>query len=274
MKVSYQGEPGAYSEEAVAAVFPGGDPVPCETVRAAFEKTGAAEADFGVVPLENSQAGSINETYDLLSRDEHGLRIVGEVIVRVDHALLGLPGAAPAGLARVYSHPQALAQCDEYLAGLGVEIVPTLDTAGAARRIAEEGDAKQAAVASVRAAGLFGLEVLAERIQNYEENFTKFAVIGAADPGFGEPDKTSIVFAVADRPGSLFACLEPYARRGINLTKLESRPRPGAPFEYLFYMDIEAAEESEDARQVLGEMNEHTSMLRVLGSYPKWKGGA
>ncbi|MEX1047504.1 MAG: prephenate dehydratase [Actinomycetota bacterium] len=273
MKVSYQGEPGAYSEDAVREVFPGGEAVPCETVRAAFGKVTGGDVDFGVVPLENSQAGSINETYDLLGRDEHELKIVGEVIVRVDHALLGLPGAIVEGLERIFSHPQALAQCDEFLAGLSADIVPVLDTAGAARRVAEEGDPKQGAIASTRAAELLGVEVLAERIQNYDDNFTKFAVIGSSDPGFEPANKTSIVFAVADRPGSLFACLEPYAKRDINLTKLESRPRPGAPFEYLFYMDLEAAAEEPGTQEVLDEMRRHSSMLKILGSYPRWNEG-
>jgi len=271
MKIAYQGEPGAYSEDAVAAAFPEGKAVPTETVRGVFSRVGSGDAAFGVVPLENSLAGSINETYDLLL-NEGTLRIVGEVIVRVDHALLAQPGAKLESIRRVYSHPQALAQCDEFLAELGAEIVPVLDTAGAARRVAEKGHAGEAAVASVRAGELQGLEALAERIQTYPDNFTKFAVIGDRDPGLGPADKTSLVFAVADRPGSLFACLEPYAIRGINLTKLESRPRRDKPFEYVFYMDLEASADRPEVEAVLGDMEEHASMLKVLGSYPAWRG--
>lgn len=270
MKVAYQGEPGAYSEDAVRATFPAAEAVPRDTVRHVFNTVASGEAAYGVAPLENSQAGSINETYGLLLHDDR-LGIVGEIVSRVDHALLGIPGAEIGGVRWVYSHPQALAQCDEFLSDLRVEVVPVLDTAGAARRVAGEGDPQQAAIASVRAGALQGLVVLAERIQTYKENLTKFAVIGDEDPGLGEPDKTSVLFAVADRPGSLFACLEPYARRGLNLAKLESRPRPGAPFEYVFYMDVEAPLGS-DLEQVLAEMKEHTSLLKVLGTYPAWRG--
>lgn len=271
MQIAYQGEPGAYSESAVLAAFPDATPVPIATIRQVFQRVDSGEFTFGVVPLENSQAGSINETYDLLWHDTHSLRMVGEAIVRVDHALLGMPGADLTGLRRVFSHPQALAQCDAFLAQLDIDIVPEFDTAGAARRVAEEGDPAQGAVASVRAAALTGLEVLAERIQTYPDNFTKFAVVGTDDPGLGPADKTSIVFAVADHPGALFSCLEPYSKRTINLTKLESRPRPGAPFEYLFYMDLEQSADAADARAVLEEMQPHTSFLKVLGSYASWK---
>jgi prephenate dehydratase len=154
---------------------------------------------------------------------------------------------------------------------LHAEIVPVLDTAGAARKVAEAANPEKAAVASVRAGDLQGLSVLAERIQTYKENFTKFAVVGDHSAGLGDDDTTSLVFAVADKPGSLFACLEPYAREGINLTKLESRPRPGAPFEYVFYMDLEAAEVDPRAVRVFEDMRPHTSMLKILGSYPAWR---
>lgn len=270
MKIAYQGEPGAYSEDAVASAFPGSEPVPCETVRAAFAHAASGDVDFSVVPMENSQAGSINETYELLLHEDR-LRIVGEVVVRVDHALLGVPGASLEGIKRVYSHPQALAQSEEFLAELHAEIVPVLDTAGAARKVAEAANSEEAAVASVRAGELQGLSVLAERIQTHKENFTKFVVVGDHGAGLGDDDTTSLVFAVADKPGSLFACLEPYAREGINLTKLESRPRPGAPFEYVFYMDLEAAEVDPRAARVFEDMRPHTSMLKILGSYPAWR---
>jgi prephenate dehydratase len=271
MKIAYQGEPGAYSEDAVASAFPGSEPVSCETVRAAFALAVSGGVEFSVVPMENSQAGSINETYDLLLHEER-LRIVGEVVVRVDHALLGVPGATLKEINRVYSHPQALAQSEEFLAELHAEIVPVLDTAGAARKVAEAGKPQEAAVASVRAGELQGLTVLAERIQTHKENFTKFVVVGDHQPGgAAEADRTSLVFAVADKPGSLFACLEPYAREGINLTKLESRPRPGAPFEYVFYMDLEAGENDPRTARVFEDMRPHTSMLKVLGSYPAWR---
>jgi prephenate dehydratase len=153
-----------------------------------------------------------------------------------------------------------------------IEPVPVHDTAGAARMVAEAGRPDEAAIASVEAANRLGLTVLAERIQTYPDNFTKFAVVGTRDAGLGTPDKTSLVMAVADRPGSLLASLQPFAERGVNMVKLESRPRRGAPFEYVFYVDIERAAEDPDVRAAFDAARLHTSMLKVLGSYPASKG--
>lgn len=266
MKVAYQGEPGAYSERAVRALFPDAEAMPCDTVRIVFSRVTSREADFGVVPMENSQAGSVNETYELLWHTSL-LRVVGETIVRVDHALLGVPGARLEDVRRARSHWQALAQCEEFLSAMRIEPVPVHDTAGAARQIVEAGDRGEAAIASVDAASLLGLAVLAERIQTDKENFTKFAVIGIDDPGLGEHDKTSLVMAVRDEPGSLLHCLEPFADRGINLHKLESRPLRGRPFEYVMYVDVMAADGDPMLADALQDVREHTSLLRVLGSY-------
>ena len=271
MRVAYQGEPGAFSEIAVLAAFPDAEAMPCDTVRIVFSRVTSAEADFGVVPVENSQAGSVNETYDLLL-NSNLVKIVGEVVVRVDHALLALPGARLEGIRRAYSHWQALAQSEDFLAIHHIEPVPVHDTAGAARMVAEGGRTDEAAVASVGAAGKFGLAVLAERIQTYPDNFTKFAVVGTKDAGLGTPDKTSLVMAVHDRPGSLLASLQPFSDHGLNMTKLESRPRRGAPFEYVFYLDVERGAEDPDVQAALEQARLHTSMLKVLGSYPGSKG--
>jgi prephenate dehydratase len=267
MQVAYQGEPGAYSERAVRSLFPDAQPMPCETVRLVFSRVTSGEADHGVVPLENSQAGSVNETYDMLQHTNL-LRIVGEVLVRVDHALLGVPGARLEQVRRAHSHWQALAQCDEFLSSMGIEPVPVHDTAGAARLIASRGDREDAAIASVEAGVSAGLAVLAERIQTEKENLTKFAAISAGSSDLGPPDKTSLVMAVLDRPGSLLASLQPFAARAINLHKLESRPRRGKPFEYVFYVDIMASADSTEVEEALAEVSEHTSFLRVLGTYP------
>jgi len=266
MKVAYQGEPGAYSERAVQTSFPAAEPLPCDTVRLVFSRVTSGEAPFGVVPLENSQAGSVNETYDHLQHTTL-LRIVGEIVVRVDHALLGVPGARLEEIRRARSHWQALAQCEEFLASMRIEPVPVHDTAGAARQIAAADSHEDAAIASVAAAKNFGLAVLAERIQTEKENFTKFAVLGTEDPGLGSADKTSLVWAVLDEPGSLLGSLEPFASRGINLHKLESRPRRGKPFEYVMYVDVMAAADDPSFVEALTEIERHTSMVRVLGSY-------
>ena len=264
--VAYQGEPGAYSERAVRSLFPDAEPMPCETVRLVFSRVTSGEAEFGVVPLENSQAGSVNETYDLLQHTSL-LRMVGEVLVRVDHALLGVPGARLEGIKRAHSHWQALAQCEEFLASMHIEPVPVHDTAGAARMIAESARVEDAAIASVQAGALVGLAVLAERIQTEKENLTKFAAIGTRDPVLGVADKTSLIMAVLDEPGSLLASLQPFAERAINLHKLESRPRRGKAFEYVFYVDLMAAADDPQVEQALVEVARHTSLLRVLGSY-------
>ena len=204
----------------------------------------------------------------LCSRSTNLVKVYGEAVVRVDHALLAVRGARLEGIRRVYSHWQALAQSEEFLASLRVEMHPVHDTAGAARMIAERDDPQEAAVASIDAGSRFGLKVLAERIQTYPDNFTKFAVIGTGDPGLGPPDKTSLVMAVHDRPGSLLASLQPFADRDVNLTKLESRPRPGAPFEYVFYVDSARAADDEAVLAALEQVRSHTSLLKVLGSYP------
>ena len=266
MQVAYQGEPGAYSETAVRRLFTDAEPMPCETVRLVFSRVTSGEVPYGVVPLENSQAGSVNETYDLLLHTSL-LRIVGEVIVRVDHALLGVPGARLEDIRRASSHWQALAQCEEFLSAMRIDPVPVHDTAGAARMIAETGARAEGAIASVEAASRFGLSVLSERIQTEKENFTKFVVIASGSPPLGDPDKTSLVMAVADRPGSLLASLQPFAARGINLHKLESRPRRGRAFEYVMYVDLMQAAEHPDVVAALQEVAAHTSMLRILGSY-------
>jgi len=267
MQVAYQGEPGAYSERAVRSLFPDSEPMPCETVRLVFSRVTSGEADYGVVPLENSQAGSVNETYDQLQHTSL-LRIVGEVLVRVDHGLLGVAGARLEEVRRAHSHWQALAQCAEFLSSMHIEPVPAHDTAGAARMVAERGDREDAAIASVEVGTALGLSVLAERIQTEKENLTKFAAISAGSPDLGPANKVSLVMAVLDRPGSLLASLQPFAERDINLHKLESRPRRGKPFEYVFYVDLMAAAGSPEVDEALARVAEHTSLLRVLGSYP------
>jgi prephenate dehydratase len=270
-RVAYQGEAGAYSERAVLALFPDAEPMPCETIRLAFSRVTSGEADFGVVPVENSQAGSVNETYELLLRSSL-VAITGEVVIRVDHALLAPVGVRLEAVRRAYSHWQALAQCEEFLTAHRIDPVPVHDTAGGARIVAERGQGDEAAIASVEAGSRLGLAVLAEHVQTYPDNFTKFAAIGTRDAGLGTPNKTSVVMAGDDRPGSLFRSLKPLADRGVNLTKLESRPRRGAPFEYVFYIDLDGSAEDPNVAGALEIVRQHTSMLKVLGSYPASKG--
>ena len=224
---AYQGEAGAFSEEGAVALFPDAEHRPLLSIRKVFEAVEVGRARWGLVPMDNSQAGSINETYDLFLR--HGLHLVGETVVRVDHCLLALPGSTIDDLREVVSHPQAIAQCEEFLNALEVDVRAEYNTAGAAKRIGEERLERTAAIASRRAAELYRLEVLAERIQTYPDNSTRFGALSRDPESLDEPDKSSLVFGVGHMAGSLYRCLGAFAERHLNLTKLESRPRPGRP---------------------------------------------
>jgi prephenate dehydratase len=267
-KVGYQGEPGAFSEQAVAALFPDAEAVPIRTLRQVFEALERGDVDHGVVPLENSLAGSINETYDLLSNGR--AFVVGEVVVAVDHALLALPGTQLEEVKRVASHPQALAQCHEFLATLDAETVPVYDTAGAAKRIAEEKRRGEAAIASEQAARIYGLEVLASRIQTSSLNQTRFAAIGRKLEPLAPADKTSLLLELRHEPGSLYRCLRPFADRGLNLSKLESRPIGDRPWEYWFYLDVQAGIGDSTLAQALADLEPEAGRVQVVGSYARW----
>ena len=270
MRIAYQGEPGAFSEAAAQRVAPDAQLVPCKTFEEVFASVEEAPAGYGIVPIENSIGGSIHRNYDLLVANE--LTIVGEVELPVVHQLLALPGATMDKLRRVYSHPQALAQCERFLRTLtGVEIIATYDTAGSAKMVAEERLEDAAAIASARAGELFGLAPLASSIQDFSDNITRFLVIGRRPFGDSVPDKTSIVFSLPNEPGALFKALSVFALRGIDLTKLESRPIPGRPWEYLFYVDLAAARDELPCSRALAHLAEFASMLRTLGSYASWK---
>lgn len=268
--VAYQGEPGAYSEQACVALLGSPTTVACETIRRVFEAVEVGRADLGVVPLENSIAGSINETYDLFLR--HGLHLVAETVIPVAHCLLGLPGVSLADVTEVVSHPQALAQCEEFLSSLGVVTRAEYDTAGAAKRIATEGPRHTAAIASRRAAELYGLAVLADGIQTYPDNATRFGAISRRDDPLGTATKTSLVFGVGNVPGCLYRCLGIFAERHINLVKLESRPRTGRPWEYVFYADVEAPAVAPEMVDALAALSDHATFTRVLGSYARAAG--
>lgn len=268
MRVAYQGEPGANSEETVFRVF-GEDaqPVPCRDLVQTFETVVSGRAERAVVPVENSQAGSINETYDLLLK--HDLVIVGEYDLRVRFNLLALPGQPLASIRRAYSHPQALAQCDAFLRSHGIQPVAYGDTAGSARMLAEQRLEATAAIAPPRAAKIYHLAVLAEGIETNPNNYTRFLVLDRTPAPRTERSKTSIVFVVDNKPGTLYQALGALATRGINLAKIESRPGRQRPWEYVFYADVDGHAADDALRAALDDLRRHTSMLRVLGSYPK-----
>lgn len=266
MKVAFQGEPGAYSEEAALARFPDATAVPFDTLDLVFRALASGQVDAAVAAIENSQAGSILRTYDLLR--QHDVFVTGEVVVAVDHALLALPGETLASVKRVHSHPSALEQCEAFLEEHRYERVAHHDTAGAARMVAERKARGEAAVASLRAGRLYGLDVLAHPVQTVKDNRTRFVVVERAPaPRSPGPAKTSVVFATDHRPGALYKALGALATRGINLLKLESRPSRGKPFEYVFYVDFEGHRDDAHVREALADLGQMTAFLKVLGSY-------
>jgi prephenate dehydratase len=273
MRIAFQGEPGAYSEAAARQVNADAQLLPCRSFEDVFEAVNGGPAHYGILPIENSIGGSIHRNFDLLL--EHELPIVGEVELPVVHHLLALPGTGMEQVRRIYSHPQAIAQCDRFLRSLkGVEVIATYDTAGSAKLIADEKLADAAAIASARAAEVFGLVPLKSSIQDYAHNVTRFLIIGKRPISQDPPDKTTIVFTLGNEAGALFKALSVFALRGIDLTKLESRPIPGRKWEYLFYVDLAAAREDLSCGRALSHLAEFAPSLRVLGSYPSYKGPA
>ena len=266
-RVAFQGEKGAFSEDAVLKFFGDVELLPSRSLADVFGRVNEGKADFGVVPVENSQAGSINETYDLLLK--YNLNILGEIALEVNHCLMAPEGESVKSIKTVYSHPQALAQCEEFLRKLDVEIVPTYDTAGSAKLIREKALKNCAAVASRRVAEIYRMHVLAEDIQTIPDNYTKFFVVSKDKAEYAGENKTSLVFSARNAPGALYECLGAFATRGINLTKLESRPSKDKPWEYVFYVDLEGHMDDSVCREALRDLREKTTFLKILGSYPK-----
>jgi prephenate dehydratase len=271
MKIAFQGEHGAYSEQAIREHYGGEvETAPFESFDLVFDAVKDGSCDCGFVPVENSVAGSIHRNYDLLL--QYPLSVVGEHTSRVAHCLIGVPGARLEGLRKVVSHPQALAQCEKYLRSLPqVRVEPVYDTAGSVKIVQELGDRSVAAIASRYAAALYRMDVLAENIEDSAANFTRFQIISAhpLDPG---PDaKTSIVFALKNEAGALFRAMSVFALRGIDLTKIESRPLVGRPWEYFFYIDFAGSQAQEKVQKALANLEEYATFLRVLGSYPRFR---
>ena len=269
MRIAYQGEPGAYSEAAALRFKPSVDLLPRESFEAVFEAVERGAATHGILPIENTTHGSIHRNYDLLL--QHELPIVGEVTLPVVHNLLVLEGTTRDQLRRVYSHPQALGQCERFLRTLDhVEIVATYDTAGSAKMIRDGQLRDTGAIASERASEVFALSILKAGVQDFAANTTRFLLIGRDATPLGAANKTTIVFTVPNDAGALFKALSVFALRDIDLTKLESRPIPDRPFEYLFYADVSATREDLPCARALMHLAEFAPSLRTLGSYPRW----
>ena len=273
LKVAFQGEPGAYSEMAAMAFF--GEnikSIPCNMFEGVFEQVKEKKAAYGLLPFENSLAGSIHRNYDLILRNEQ--HIVGEYYLKVQHCLMSVPGATLSDLLQVYSHPQALAQCEFNIKNLGLQKIATPDTAGSARNVMEWGDKKKAAIASKRAAQVYDLEILVQNFEDNVSNFTRFLALSLFPFEVDDPEegdyKTSIVFSLMNKPGSLFKALSVFALREIDLTKIESRPIPGKPWEYLFYVDFAGHQASANCTKAIDHLEELATFIRVLGSYPRY----
>ena len=269
MLIAFQGEPGAYSEAAAHNHFgPNIATLPQESFEAVFNAVESGKATHGLIPIENSLAGSIHQNYDLLL--EHSLTIVGEHYLRVQHCLIAHPGIELSQITKIISHPQGLAQCKGYLRSLaGVQTEAVYDTAGSVKMIREGDEKHTAAIASHRAADVYQMNILAEGIEDNPANFTRFLAINKDPIPPASDAKTSIVFTLENQAGVLFKALSVFALRDIDLTKIESRPLVGKLWEYLFYIDFAGHTTEKNVKKALDHLAEYAEMLRVLGSYPR-----
>lgn len=267
-RVAFQGIAGAYSEEAIRQYF--GDEVEAvasETFEDVFLSVEAHECNYGMLPIENSIAGSVNRSYELLV--EHDLRIFAEVILRVQHMLLAPAGTAPASIEVVRSHPQALAQCQRYLARHGLKPEASTDTAGAAKALAaSHPEPGIAVIAGATAAALTGLEIIDRNIEDSLLNYTRFFIVSCEDAPRAQRNKTSLVFSTPHQPGSLYECLGEFAVRRVSLSKIESRPRVNRPWQYMFYLDFEGHCRDPECEGAMMGLLRRASFVKLLGSYP------
>jgi prephenate dehydratase len=274
MPVAYAGEPGAFAEDAVLAAFGDVDRTSLGSFREVFDAVARGDAGAGVVPIENVINGTVRENYDLLL--EFDLVIRGEVVVPVSLCLAALPGQRIDDIERVYSHIQALGQAEAFLRQRPWQLLTTYNTAGAGKAIADRGERGAAAVLSPRAAGLFGLEVIADEIGDLAGNRTRFLVLARPETAAtdlpltttGPRHRTTLVVAVRNQPGTLLAVLRIFAEHGLNMHKLESRPSRERAWEYVFWVDLDGDTADEAMAGALRQLDAVTTMSRVLGSYP------
>ena len=266
-RIAFQGERGAFSEEAALKLLGTEiELVPRGAFDAAFSAIRDGSADYVLAPMENSLAGSVHRSFDLLV--ESGLQIIGEVVIPIAHNLIGVPSANIEGLISVESHPVALAQCEQFfIANPRLKRIVTEDTAGSVREIMRAGDARRAAIASARAAELYGATILQSHLEDDRENYTRFFLLAASSEIPADADKISLVFQLPHSPGALQQALAPFARRSLNLMKIESRPMRGKPWEYRFYLDLQAAAGGAATVAALEQLKDFAVDLRILGSY-------
>ena len=270
--VAFQGIHGAYSEQAIRQHF--GDSVdvfPCPNFGEMLDAIQSRKVNYGILPIENALAGAVSQAYELLM--DYDLRIQADVILHVHHALLGLPDCELQDLKYVRSHPQALAQCEKYLKRNGLQGIPWYDTAGSAHDLSVDRAPHTGAIASEMAGRLYGLKILATEIEDVPFNFTRFFILGHDDPPRAEYSKTSLVFATRHVPSALYDCLGEFATRGLNLTKIESRPRRNRPWEPVFYVDVEGHWQDPIFQEALARLLQRASFVKMLGSYPAVRTG-
>lgn len=268
LRVAFQGEIGAYSESAIYEFFgPEAQPVPYKRFSDVFRSVENGETDFGVVPIENSIEGSVTQVYDLFL--EYDLKVCGEVILKIVHCLIANPNVKLDSIKVIFSHPQALGQCRNFLERLGCELISTYDTAGSVKMIKERGMLDAAAIASERAAKIYGMSILAKDIADNPNNYTRFFILSKFDAPPTGNDKTSIIFSTRHVPGALYRALGEFALRGINLTKIESRPTRQRPWEYNFYLDFEGHRTEAKCAEALEGLKSNALFVKILGSYPK-----
>jgi prephenate dehydratase len=265
-RVAFQGEPGAYSEMATMRYFRSSNLLPLKSLQEVFDALRYGEADFGVVPIENSIEGSVNETYDLLLDTDSVAS--GEIYQRVRHCLIVNKGEG-SNIKSVYSHPQALAQCRRYLQERKLTAIAAYDTAGAVKMIKQKKNMQVAAIASRRAAELYNMDILEEGIEDSKNNFTRFLIISKRTTNSTGHDGTSMIFSVKHIPGALYSILEEFANRKINLTKIESRPTKEKPWEYNFYVDFEGHVNDRIIREAVESVKKKAAFIKILGSYKR-----
>jgi len=268
VKVAFQGEPGAYSESAVLTFFGSfSQPVPCRRFSDVFRSVETGETEFGVVPIENSIEGSVNQVYDLFLKYDH--KVCGEIVLKIAHCLIANPGTKLDTIKVIYSHPQALAQCRSFLENLDCEMISTYDTAGSVKMIKEQQLMDAGAIAGERAAEIYNMNILARNISDTPNNYTRFFVLSKNDAPPSGNDKTSVIFSTRHVPGALYQILGEFAKRKINLTKIESRPTKRRPWEYNFYLDFEGHRTEKHCAEALEGLRSKAVFVKVLGSYPK-----
>jgi len=269
-RVAFQGELGAFSQQAAHRIFgPHLQPLPCLAFEDVFRRLVRGKADFAVIPIENSLAGSIHQNFDLLAK--HSLESIGETYVRIEHHLIANPRARMADIRQVYSHPVALAQCRTFLGSLrAAEEVSFYDTAGSVKFIRDKHLSNAAAVASADAARMYGMKILKRNIEDDRENYTRFLALARRGRVPHGGAKTSLVFSLRNEPGALFKALSVFALRDISLTKIESRPIRGRRWEYLFYVDLQSDIRSRQCVNALRHLQEMTAYFKILGSYPTY----